>query len=102
MQNKSGHLASDLADSTMIKLLSPLVLAVMIPATGWFGNKMFDRLDKLDAAIALSTTTTATNDYRLRQLEASLIKLEAENKGLRDDVSKLILRIEVMDVRNRR
>jgi transcriptional regulator of heat shock response len=95
------HLASDLADSTFIKLFAPMVLTVLVPSTGWFANKVFDKFEKLETSVASSAANAATSEYRLRQVETMMLKIEADNRAIRDRLNELTLRTELMDARRK-
>ena len=97
-EEKTSHLASDLADSTALKLLQPLIMVILVPLVGWGGNKVLDRMDKIELALNASAATAVANEYRLRAIETTHPKFEAQMYSMNDRLNQLTMRIELMSV----
>jgi len=94
--------AHEIADSTAVKLLQPIVLSLLVPAVTWGGNKVLDRMDKIEAAISASAATSATNELRLRVIEATEVRRGEEIQKLSDRINQLVVRVELIDARTQR
>ena len=93
--------ASDLADSSLIKILQPIIIAILVPLVAWGGNKVLDRMDKLEAAIYTNNNTTSGYEFRMKALEASLTKLEAEKAVTQEKFFQQAIKIELLEARRR-
>lgn len=93
--------AHEIADSTFIKLSVPLVMSLMLPVVSWAGSKILDRMDRIESAIAMSSTLAATNELRLRSAEQFNAAISADMRALQTQIAELRVKAELLEQRAR-
>ena len=93
--------AHDIADSTLVKLLVPVIVTIAVPLLSWGGGKILDRMDKIESAISANTTLTATYELRLRSRETESDRMSADLRVMQTLLSDMRLKVELLEQRSR-
>lgn len=83
-----------IADSSLFKVASPLITAVLAAIVIGLGGRLVDRLDRMEQLLATAQTDKATMDLRVKSIEAIVPERGAALKALGDKVLMLEFKVE--------
>lgn len=78
----SDHRLESLADSAVLKIAQYVVTGIAVPLLLWSVNTVLDRLTKIEAALNVAATQSATFELRVSALERAGLERDAAVKLL--------------------
>lgn len=88
VQDSTREKIKEAAQSGVIQLIIPGVMAVSVFFLGYAVNRLSDHFDRIDAHLAASDTATAVDHKDLSDLKALVPLREAQIKEIRDLANK--------------
>lgn len=82
------------ADSSFLKIATPVATAVLTAIVIGMGGRLVDRLDRMESLLAAAQTDRATMELRVKTLEALVPERGAAIKTLSDKVLMLEFKVE--------
>lgn len=83
-----------IADSSIFKVASPVITAVLAAVVIGLGGRLVDRLDRMESLLAAAQTDKATMDLRVKALEALVPERGAAIKAQGDKILMLEFKVE--------
>jgi hypothetical protein len=77
-----------IAESSLLKVLQFVVVALFVPFAVWFGARTLSDIDDVKRAVNLSTIQSATFELRVQQLEKAGIETSAAIRMLTEQSLK--------------
>lgn len=83
-----------IADSSLFKVASPVITAVLAAIVIGLGGRLVDRLDRMETLLAAAQTDKATMELRVKAIESLVPERGAAIKALGDKVLMLEFKVE--------
>lgn len=96
VQDSTREKIKEAAQSGVIQLIIPGVMAVSVFFLGYAVNRLSDHFDRIDAHLAASDTSTAVDHKDLSDLKALVPLREAQIKEIRDLAQKTAWTVDEM------
>lgn len=93
----SDHRLDQLADSALLKVFQYVVTAIAVPVIAWSLNAVLDRLSKIENALNITTTQSATFELRVAALERVGIERDAAVKMLTEQALRHSYQIQRLE-----
>lgn len=83
-----------IAESSVFKVIAPVLNALLAAVVIGYGGRLVDRLDRMEALLAVAQTDKATIELRVKALEVLVPERTAMLKMLSDKVLMLEFKVE--------